>query len=198
MMTLIHLTMDQLLAVRDGEGSAAARQHMEECAACRHEFERLHQRAAALKAMPVIAPPRDRWPMVRDVVARARRRRRLRGAGWIAMAAAASLAAALGLGRLNPAERANESDDLVSLMERSQQIEGALRRFQPETGVVSGRVAGAVAALEDEISSVDARLAWARELDLPRNDLVELWRERVDLMDALLNVRATRATYVGF
>lgn len=198
MMTLIHLTMDQLLAVRDGEGSAAARRHMEECAACRREFERLHQRVAALKAMPGIAPPRDRWPTVGKAVADARRRRRLRGAGWIAIAAAASLAAALGLGRLKPTHRPGAPDDLVRLMERSQQIEGALRRFQPETGVVSGRVAGAVAALEDEISSVDARLARAREFDLPRDDLVELWRERVDLMDALLNVRATRATYVGF
>jgi hypothetical protein len=44
---LRHCTIGELLDLRDGEGSAVARSHVDECDACRAELDRLHQRAAA-------------------------------------------------------------------------------------------------------------------------------------------------------
>jgi anti-sigma factor RsiW len=194
---LIHLTMEDLLAVRDGEGSAGARRHLDECDQCREELERLHQRAAALKALPSLSPPRDRWPMVREQVLAIRARQRRKLGAWISVAAAASIALAVGVGGLvTPA--ADQPDNLVVLMQETQRLENVLRSFQPETRVLSGRMAGAVAALEDEIVLVDARLARARSLSLPRQELIVLWSERLDLVDALLNVHASRSTYMGF
>src|SRR2546422_1053712 len=35
----MHCTMEDLVAVRDGEGSTGARQHLEDCAACRAALE---------------------------------------------------------------------------------------------------------------------------------------------------------------
>ena len=63
---MMHCTMDDLLALRAGEGSAWARQHAAGCAACRAELEALYQRVAQLKALPARGPARDRWPVVRD------------------------------------------------------------------------------------------------------------------------------------
>lgn len=194
---LIHLTMEDLLAVRDGEGSAAARRHLDECDQCREELERLHQRVAALKALPSVTSPRDRWPVVRAQVLATRRSRRRKLGAWISLAAAASIALAVGVRGLIT-RAADRPDDLAMLMEETQRLENVLRSFEPETRVLNGRVAGALAALEDEISLLDARLAQARSLRAPREELVVLWSERLELMDALLNVHATRSTHVGF
>ena len=69
---MMHCTMDDVLALRAGEGSAWARQHAAGCAACRAELEALYQRVAQLKALPARGPARDRWPAVRDAVLRSR------------------------------------------------------------------------------------------------------------------------------
>src|SRR2546425_6559479 len=88
---MMHCTMDDLLALRAGEGSAWARQHAAGCAVCRAELEALYQRVAQLKALPVRRPARDRWPAVRDAVLAERRLRRGRG-GLSGLAAPAALA----------------------------------------------------------------------------------------------------------
>ena len=77
----MHCTMDDVLALAAGEGSAWARQHVAGCAACRAELEALYQRVARLKALPARRPARDRWPAVRDAVLDERRRRRERWYG---------------------------------------------------------------------------------------------------------------------
>src|SRR6266540_1580027 len=116
---MMHCTMDDLLALMAGEGSAWARQHAAGCAACRAELEALYQRVAQLKALPARRPARDRWPAVRDAVL-------------------------------------------------------AERRWRRERWGVSGLAAAAALA-----------------------GLLQLWQRRVDLMQQLVSVRVTRATYVG-
>src|SRR5260221_13441292 len=91
---MMHCTMDDLLALRAGEGSAWARQHAAGCAVCRAELEALYQRVAQLKALPARRPARDRWPVVRDAVLAERRLRPGRG-GLSGLAAAAALARVL-------------------------------------------------------------------------------------------------------
>jgi hypothetical protein len=55
----MHCTIEDLVALRDGEGSVWARRHVEVCAECQAERERLYQRVAQLKALPALRPPRD-------------------------------------------------------------------------------------------------------------------------------------------
>src|SRR3989442_13901079 len=87
----MHCTMGAPGGVGDGEGSTGARQHLEDCAACRAELDALYQRVAQLKALPALRPPRDRWDVVRaELVATQRRRRRWRGT--ISLAAGAAVA----------------------------------------------------------------------------------------------------------
>jgi hypothetical protein len=194
---LMHCTMEELLAIRDGHGSQAALRHLDECDECCHEFELLHQRVAALKALPGLMPPRDRWSVVRDEVLAERARSRRRFGGWLTAAAAASVALAIGLGGLAmPA--AQEPDPLAELVSEAQQLQDALRVLRPETRVISGRMAGAVAALEDRLVLLDVRFEEARIRRLPRARLVVLWQERIDLMDALVNVQARPVTLIGF
>src|SRR5256885_10839814 len=88
---MMHCTMDDLLALRAGEASVWARRHLEECTTCRVELDLVYQRAAQLKALPSLRPPRDRWPAVRAALHAERHHRRTRWTGF-GLAAAAALA----------------------------------------------------------------------------------------------------------
>ena len=194
---LIHCTMDELLAIRDGQGSQGALSHLDECDECCNELELLHQRVAALKALPSLRPPRDRWSVVRDEVLARRARARRRFGGWLTAAAAASVALAIGLGGLvTPA--AQEPDPLAELVSEAQMLERALRTMRPETRVLNGRIAGAVAALEDRLELLDVRFEQARVQRLSRERVIVLWQERVGLMDLLVNVHARPVILIGF
>ena len=190
----MHCTMDDLLALRDGEGSVWARRHREECAACRAELEAVYQRVAQLKALPALQPARDRWPAVRDVVLAERARRRRRWTGF-AFAAAAALT---GLMVIAPTlGNKTNAEDLAQAKQQSAQLESTLQDYDPEGRVMSGREAEISARLEDQIALVDGRLIQLDDQSVQAALLVDLWRQRVDLMQQLVQVRATRAKYVG-
>ena len=196
---LIHCTMEELIAVRDGQSSAAAVRHVEECEACRDELERLHQRVAWLKALPSFNPPRDRWAPVREAVVAERRAARRSRIVRVSLAAAASLALLVGIGDLVvPGEQGEAAAVVASLAEESQRLESVLRDLHPASRVMNGRMAGVVVGIEDLLADCDARLAGAREQQAPAAEMVDLWRERIGLVDALVTVHATRATHVEF
>jgi hypothetical protein len=191
---MMHCTMDDLVAVRDGEGSVWARRHMEECGACRGELELLYQRVAQLKALPALRPPRDRWHVVRDAITAERRRHRRR---WTR--AGLALAAALaGLMVVRPLMHGRAyADELAQAKQQSAQLEGTLQDYDPEGRVMSGREAELTARLEDQIAALDGQLTQLDERRSQEAQLVDLWRQRVDLMQQLVQVRVTRANYVG-
>lgn len=192
----MHCTIEDLVALRDGEGSVWARRHVEECAECQAERERLYQRVAQLKALPALRPPRDRWPVIRDTVRAERalvRRRWMRGG----LAVAAALG---GLMIVRPTLQTQAyGDDLAQAKQQSAQLETALRDYDSDARVMSGREADLAAQLEDQIASLDGRLAQLGDSIDGRGDaqLVDLWRQRVDLMQQLVQVHVTRAKYVG-
>jgi len=197
-----HLSMEALLGLREAglePGDTAAREHLDGCAFCRAEFDRLHQRIARLKALPALRPSRDPWPVVRDRLRTERRRRRARFAGYTGLAAAASVALALGVNTLRQPEPGLTPAGIEQAMARSQVLESALDRIDPESRVLDGRTAGIAQELEDRIARVDRELEMAELMEQQSRDaeLLKLWRERVGLLDALVDVHVTRASHVG-
>lgn len=191
---MMHCTMDDLVAVRDGEGSVWARRHVEECATCRGEMDALYQRVAQLKALPALRPPRDRWTAVRDTIVaeRSRRRRRWMRAG---LALAAALAGVMVVGPM--IGRPGYAEKLADAKRQSAQLEDSLQLYDLDGRVMSGTQAELTARLEDQIAALDGRLAQVNEQAAREAQLVDLWRQRVDLMQQLVQVRVTRATYLG-
>jgi anti-sigma factor RsiW len=198
---LIHCTMEELLAIRDGYGNAAAKEHLESCEECMMEMERLYQTVAALKALPSLDAPRDRWPEVRRRALAERKSRKKSILGWSGLAAAAITTLLLGF---QAGVMRHQADPRIAgLMEESQNLEGVLRSIKPDSRVINGRVASTVVRLEDQIDAIDRRLS---DLDAQRNvqaeirtqQLENLWRQRVRLMESLVTVHSNRATYVRF
>lgn len=187
---MMHCSMDDLVALRAGEGSVWARKHLEACAACRAELDGLYQRVAQLKALPARRPGRDRWPAVRAELRGERRQRRRTWGAW-GLAAAAVLAALL---VFRPT--GGYAEDLAQAKDESAELESRLQELDPHGRVMSGRAAALAAALEDRIAVIDGELA-RREAQVREAQLVQLWQQRVDLMQQLYSVRVTRAAYVG-
>jgi Tfp pilus assembly protein PilN len=197
---MTHLSMEALLSLREAglePGDASAREHLEACPTCRAELDRLHQRVARIKALPGLRPSRDRWPQVAARVRVDRRAHRQRMAGVIGLAAAASIALAVLIGPRGDA--GNGEQELQAAMARSQALETALSQYHPEQRMLDGRTAGIAQELEDRIARVDRELEMAELLEQqPKDDqLLKLWRERVGLLDALVDVHVTRASNVG-
>ena len=198
---MTHLSMEALLSLREAgqePGDASAREHLAACAACRAEQDRLDQRVARLKALPALRPTRDRWPEVAARIQAERRVRRQRVGALIGLAAAASIALGVAVGRAGGELGAGELE-IHQAMARSQALESALSQYHPENRVLDGRTAGIAQELEDRIARVDRELEVAELLERQSRDtqLLRLWRERVGLLDALVDVHVTRASNVG-
>jgi Tfp pilus assembly protein PilN len=197
-----HLSIETLVSLREPgrePGDLAAREHLACCALCQEEMERLHQRVARLKALPPLRPARDRWSGIAAQLRTERRQRRNRYAGLAGLAAAASIALAVGVAPLLTPPTSAEHEQIEQVMERSRALESALQGYDPESRVLDGRTAGIAQELEDRIAGVDRELELTDLLD-PRSrepELLKLWRERVGLLDALVDVHVTRASNVG-
>jgi hypothetical protein len=198
---MTHLSVEALLSLREPgaePGAASARAHVDQCPQCQAELDRLHQRVARLKALRPLRPARDRWPETAARYKAERRRRRHKLAGLSGLATAASLAIAIAIGRPEPLADPT-AEQLTQAMERSQALESALSAYNPEARVLDGRTARMAQELEDRIARLDRELE-ATELLPPQaqeDDLLKLWRERVGLLDALVDVHVTRASNAG-
>ena len=188
-----HATSEELLALRDGEGSAWTREHVAACAACAAGLEELEQMRSRLRALPSFAPPRDRWPVV-EQAARTERRRRRFSAGIGTLAAAAVLV--LGFAVLRH-PKAPEDAAVRQAMAESAAMEQVFRSLQPDQRALTGRTAGVVADLEDRLAQVDAALNDPSALRADPERVAGLWKQRAGLLSALVDVHETRATYAG-
>ncbi len=201
---MTHLTMEQLLELREPgvePGAASQREHLAACAACRAEQDRLEQRMARLRALPTLRPARDQWPRVAARVGARKRQQRIRWVTAGAMALAASLALAVVVRRpVAAAPVAASAPQLTALQQRSRALEAAIGAYGADARVLDGRTSRVAADLEDRIADVDRRLE-RTELTAPPGmrgpDVTQLWQERVGLLDALVDVHVTRASNVG-
>lgn len=211
-----HLTMDQLLELREPglePGLAGARQHLQECPSCQAEADALAQRVARLRALPTPRPARDLFNGIRarHVAERRRRRLALGGVGALALAASVALVVVL---RPSPGGRQDlpeqlggaapgvvSGDELASVMARSRELEDMIRRYDPDSRTIDGRTAAIAAQLEDQLGSLDRQIELMGAVGRVTIDgqarRLQLWRERVGLLDALMDVHLTRASYAG-
>ena len=203
---MTHLTMEQLLALREPglePGVQGWRDHALACELCRAELDRLDQRVARLRALPTLAPARNRFAEVRARAQADRRRRRavVFSLSGLALAATVALAVVLNPGAAGtPAPSLTDQQELEDIIARSQSLEGAIQAYDPDRRVIDGRTAMVAASLEERLARVDRQLQLVDFADqsVRQQEALRLWRERVGLLNALVDVHVTRARAVGF
>ncbi|HEY3517223.1 MAG TPA: hypothetical protein VGL98_09280 [Gammaproteobacteria bacterium] len=166
----------------------------------------MHARAQdllKLGELPGLAPPPGVWERVLEGVGARAAARRLRrrvavAAALIVAAAAVPLAyvltrpappPALTLVRLAPDRVRWDETSYAPLMFESARLERVLAEMPAPPPLVVGATAGTIVGLEDRIAYVDAQLSYAAARDLAPPYRKALWGERVELMNALVQVR---------
>lgn len=190
----MHPPIEDLLAIRDGDASAALRAHVAGCAACAAEVERLAGTRDALRALPPIEPPAGSLDRLLAARAAARRKSRWRHSGGLALAASVVMAVALlalprgGIETPATVVPVAVDPEVDALLARSHDLDRALAAFTADIRVLDLRTAGTIASLEDRIAQVDAYLLHTETL-APQT-AVDLLRRRVLLAQALVDVHA--------
>ena len=203
---MTHLTIEQLLALREPglePGVKALREHLDSCEVCSAELDRLDQRIARLRALPVLKPARSRFSEIKTQTHRwhFRRRFKLIGGGTLALAATLAVAAVLvpAVQRSSSSQLA-EQRELDSIIARSRSLESFIQNLDPDRRVTDGRAAMAAANLEDRVARIDQQLQMInlRDNQTSAQDALRLWRARIGLLDALVDVHTSGASYVRY
>ena len=86
----------------------------------------------------------------------------------------------------------------ASLVEESARLERALDEIQFRPRVVRASTAATIDGLEERIGLIDEQIMFARALGLSAADRQVLYRQRVELMNALVQIRYAEARRFAF
>jgi len=209
-----------LLRIRDGEPvDVAVREAVEADPTLSVELRQLADMRRELEALPSFEPPPGAWPAIEATLERQRAERTgprahwlLRGglAACVAVAAIAYVmrpqvplleppsATVVGSASASRSGPAFGTPAYASLVAQSAELERALDGLGRQSRVVRAGTAATVADLEGRIDAIDTRLTFARQLGLENAAIETLHRQRVELMNALVQVRyADRMRYMN-
>jgi hypothetical protein len=206
----MHARLDELLSLRDGAPvDARVRAHVDACPQCATALAHSTRLQAELRELPPVPDAaRDGWAGVQSRLAAARRRER-RVARLAPLAAAASVAA-LGvfaaLRWLAPGHvaepppgsvvAASEVASIDELRVRSQALEALLAAMPDRPRVERADTSVPIDSLEAQVQWLDHQLSLAGTEGLPPDAQQRLWRDRVEVMNSLVQLRYVEAQHV--
>jgi len=206
----MHARLDELLSLRDGAPlDARVRAHVDGCPRCTAAVAGSVRLREALRALPPV--PDDTvdkgWADVQSRLASLQRRERRR-AGLAALAAAASVAA-LGLFAAlrwhgpqaveppaGPALATRQVESIDDLRARSQALEALLAAMPERPRVERADTSVPIDSLEAQVQWLDHQLSLAGGAGLAPDAEQRLWRDRVEVMNSLVQLRYVEAQHV--
>jgi hypothetical protein len=205
----MHARIDELLSLRDGAPvDARVQAHVASCADCAAELARTVALRERLQALPR-APEGgvDAWPALQARLAepprRGSRSNRVAPLAAAASVAALGLFAALrwvdvpapGTGASQPLV-APEPESLAGLRERSQALEALLASMPERPAVERAATSVPIESLQAQVQWLDHQLSLAGA-DGRSAESEQLWRDRVEVMNSLVQLRYVEAQHVA-
>jgi hypothetical protein len=212
----MHANTEQLLSLRDGEPvSADIVEHVKACHECRSEIARLERVRDALRALPEVRPGAHLWETVAVGSLDRASPNRFHWGSAVAIAASFVMGVALmtriqdsgndaGNAPLETTPAATVAGvapaverSVPALQLRSRRLETLRAALPRRQGVERAATAMTIAELEDRIALVDLKLNNADTLGLTIAQERILWKERVNLMQSLIQVEYARLQNPG-
>jgi hypothetical protein len=204
----MHARLDELLSLRAGAPvDARLRGHVDGCAECADGLERVQSLQEQLRALPA-APesPSDGWPEVQARLDAARRRARLaaRAAPYAAAASVAALALFAALRWSEPPSSPAsplqplivlDQESLDELRTRSRELEALLAALPERPAVARAGTSVPIESLEVQVQWLDHQLSLAG-VEGRAPEAERLWRDRVEVMNSLVQLRYVEAQQV--
>jgi hypothetical protein len=209
----MHARIEHLLSLRDGEPVAAdVREHVAHCRACAAALQDAIGVGERLRALPVAAAAPHGWEAVRQKMAgrAAAAERRAVASRIVAAASVAVIAIALwwraaddfaapaavaGLQAPLAVEEALAMDRVAQLQTQSHALEDLLSAFGDAPAVERAGTAVPIDTLEAQVQWIDHQLSAGDGLEARVAE--RLWRERVDLMNSLVQLRYADAQRIA-
>ncbi|MDH3646725.1 MAG: hypothetical protein OER80_08125 [Gammaproteobacteria bacterium] len=198
----MHAGTEQLLTIRDGGPvDAATQQHVAGCSECGDELIRLRAVRESLRELPELRVPTGAWERLESRL----NEPAIRSHWWpgVVVAATVLIAVAIwvfsGIEQTTPNETApmiatNAEPELGQLVSQSRRLEALLRELDTPR-VMNAGTAGTIAGLQDGIAVIDYGLS--RNGELSQSQSEQLWRQRVGLMNTLVQVRGAQLQQVS-
>jgi hypothetical protein len=208
----MHARIDHLLSLRDGEPvDAAVRSHVESCSQCAEARRALETIRRRLIALPAVAAPAGGWDRVRARIGTTRTAApRRRGSALIAIAASCAMLAIVaalllregpGASRLATAPHEAPEPDarltIAELRDRSRVLEEVLAALPARPAVERAGTAVPIDALQAQVQWVDHQLSVSGVAHAAPEITEQLWRERVEIMNTLVQLRYVEAQRVA-
>ena len=169
---------------------------------------------AGLRSLPETMPPRDVWLRIREqaqaegLVTQPAARRHNKWYAGVGLAAAALMAAVLMPGSqletppgvVVPQDKLTNDVDLSSLVvlqAYSRQLESDLRALPAAPRVARAGTVATISEIEDRIAAIDYQLN-DTTAQMTAGDRKIFWRERIRLMNLLLQLRYAQAQRAAF
>jgi hypothetical protein len=195
----MHARLDQLLSLRDGEPvDSRVAAHVAGCADCAAALAGASNMRDRLSALPPAATDDGGWAAVQARLA-ARERSLRRRATFTSFAAAASIATLALLAALrfqeSPAPQAAPAPSTTTVAElraRSQALEAMLAALPERPAVAREATAVPIDTLESQVQWLDHQLSTAADA-MPAPQAEQLWRDRVEVMSSLVQLRYVEA-----
>jgi hypothetical protein len=209
----MHARIDHLLSLRDGEPvDLAVRSHVESCTECAQAKAGLETMRRRLAALPAVNAPADGWARVRARIDPAQRPAvPRRGGSVVAIAASCAMLGVLaGMllregGRGAPELTAQPAagvlpqtlDSIEELRDRSRVLEEVLAALPARPAVERAGTAVPIDTLQAQVQWVDHQLSVSGAAHAAPDLRERLWRERVEIMNTLVQLRYVEAQRVA-
>jgi len=196
------LTESRLLSLRDGEPvDALLALHAAECPRCQGALRQLRARRDALRALPELQAPS--WSSAVSVgdmssgtrPAHSKRLALVAGVGAVLVASVAIVVTLQSRPPLPSAmenvaaiQTVNVTSTLPELVEQSQRLEAVLALLPESRSIERAGTATTIEALQARIQWLDFQLSVAGDVGLTERQALELWQDRVQLLDSLIKV----------
>jgi hypothetical protein len=196
----MHARLDQLLSLRDCEPvDSRVAAHVVDCVDCAAALAGASTMRERLRALPdAVSDGGGGWAAVQArLAARERGLRRRAAVASLATAASVATLAVLAAFRFldsptQPAAPAPVSATVAELRARSQALEAVLAALPVRPAVAREATAVPIDTLESQVQWLDHQLSTAADA-LPEPQAERLWRDRVEVMNSLVQLRYVEA-----
>lgn len=209
----MHARIDHLLNLRDGEPvDLAVRSHVESCSECARTKAELETVRRRLAALPAVDPSADGWARLRARIdAQSRPAVPRRRGGAVAIAASCAMLGVLagmllretgpGVPELVARPAAvvlpQTLDSIEELRDRSRVLEEVLAALPARPAVERAGTAVPIDTLQAQVQWVDHQLSVSGAAHAAPDLRERLWRERVEIMNTLVQLRYVEAQRVA-
>lgn len=204
----MHARLDDLLSLRDGGCvDPAVRAHVAHCAECSATLAATSALAERLRTLPQVpAAGPQAWPQLeRRLESRGDAlRRRVRLAPWAAAASVAALALFASLRTTDrpplpevgssPAQAGATGDAVAALQARSQALEAVLASLPARPAVERAGTSLPIETLEAQVQWLDHQIT-STGANYPAPEEERLWRDRVEILNSLVQLRYVEAQH---